>query len=49
MKDYQDIDRLKKRMRALVGPRPASQHFEIFPAKGSFQGEIRFLKIITEK
>jgi hypothetical protein len=25
MRDYQDIRRFKKRVRALVGPRPASQ------------------------
>jgi hypothetical protein len=30
MKDYQDIDRFKKQVRALVGSRPASQHFDIF-------------------
>jgi hypothetical protein len=36
MKDYQDIERFKKRVRALVGPRPASQHLYILEARGPF-------------
>jgi hypothetical protein len=47
MKDYHDIHRFKKRVRALVGPLRASQYLKILATKAHTQArDAFFVKII---